>query len=168
MFVPGRDADYHNPVVGLFAGVGVNGDVDLAVKALLEADESLGGVNAGDMLDLVVEELHEMLVVEGINLDEHRVGASGEMALYNLGDLLQLLGGLTVEGTLLQRYTDVGARVVTQTVGIHNIAGACDDPHVDEALQALVDGCAGYSALLSDVLRRHAGVAHHDVQDLLV
>ena len=62
-------------------------DVDLSVHALLKRDKRFGLRYALNMLDTVVEQLHEMLVVLSVNLDEHGVGTSGEGTFYHLSDL---------------------------------------------------------------------------------
>lgn len=70
--------------------------VDLAVYALLKRDECLGLCYAGDVLYVVVEQLHQVLVVFGVYLDKQRVGACGEMAFYNFADFLKFLYHFTV------------------------------------------------------------------------
>ena len=45
--------------------------MNLTVHALLQRDESLCFGDTLDVLDAVVEQLHEMLVILCVNLDEH-------------------------------------------------------------------------------------------------
>ena len=49
-------------------------DGRLFLDALVERDERLCGVNACDALYLAVQEVHQLLVVARIELDEHGVG----------------------------------------------------------------------------------------------
>lgn len=143
-------------------------NVELTVHALLEGDERLGLGDAGDMLDLVVEDDHEVLVVFSIDFDEHRVRACSIMAFYDLGDFLDFAGDIAVEGALLELYTYVGACVVAKGFGINVIARARNNFHVDQSLEALMDRSSRHAALDSHVLRRDAGVLHDDAENLSV
>ncbi len=84
-------------------------DGNLAVDRLVEGDEGLGAHHAVDGLDFIVEQLHQVLVVAGIYLDEHGVGACGKVTFHNLGNFLQLGHHIAVHGPPLQVHADVGA-----------------------------------------------------------
>ena len=57
---------------------------------MVEGDECFGADYAGDYLELVVEELHEVLVVASEELDEHGVGACGEVTFHDFGYFFKL------------------------------------------------------------------------------
>ena len=61
----------------------------LAIDALVERDERFCASNAIDALNLVVEQLHEMLIVASIHLNEHVIRARAEMAFHHLLYLIQ-------------------------------------------------------------------------------
>lgn len=142
--------------------------MNLAVEALLKRDEGLGLCYAGNVLDLVVEQLHEVLIVACVNLDEHGVRAGREVALHNLGNLLEFVDSLAVHRAFLKFYAYIGAGIVTQCLGIYVIARACDDFHLDEALDALMNCSTRNSAYNGNVFRCDAGIVHYDVQNLSV
>ncbi len=74
-------------------------DVDLSVHALLKRDKRFGLRYALNMLDTVVEQLHEMLVVLSVNLDEHGVGTSGEVTFHHFGNLVEFLNHFAIHRT---------------------------------------------------------------------
>ena len=78
--------DSDNVLCGLFFVV----DRHLTNQALLKRYERLGGHDTGDVLNLAVEQLHQVLVVASIELDHHGVTARGEVNLDNFRNLLQL------------------------------------------------------------------------------
>ena len=140
----------------------------LSLDALFERYQSLSGYNTGNTLQLVVEQRHELLIVTGIEFEKHRVGAGGEVALDDLGNFLQLGDNLAVHGAALEGYADVGAGVVAQHFGIDIVAGADNDFHLDQALDALVDGGARNATFNGDVLGGDARVAYDDTQDFTI
>ena len=66
--------------------ISINRDVYLPVHALLQRDESFSSDHSRDVLDFVVEELHEVEIVLGIDLYEHRVRSCREMTFHHFGD----------------------------------------------------------------------------------
>ena len=137
------------------------GQLEFSVEALLQRDESLGGGDARDMLDAVVEQLHQMGGVLHIDLYQHGVGACGEVALYHFREILELAESLTIHGALLEADADVGAGVVAQRAGVDFISGADDNFQLDEALDALVDSRTRHAASSCETLtsfrRRYRG-----------
>ncbi len=65
-------------------------------------DESLGRNYAWNSLELVVEQVHKLLVIAGIELQEHGVRTGCEVTLHNLRDILKSLYHLLVHITTLQ------------------------------------------------------------------
>lgn len=143
-------------------------NINLSVHALLERDESLGLGYTGYMLDAVVEQLHEVKVILGEYLDEHRVGAGGEVTFHYFGNLLELLHDLTIEGTLLKLHTHISASIVSDTLWVNVIAGPYYHLHIDKTLYALMNRRAGHSTFEGDILGGDARVAHDDIEYLLV
>ena len=91
---------------------------------MLQRDEGLGGGDTRDLLYSVVEKAHKVLVVVGVELDEHGVVAGGEVALYYLGDAAQALHNIVVHAASLQIDAYIGAGGVTHALGIDPVAGA--------------------------------------------
>ena len=101
-------------------------DRHFPLDALLERDERLGGDNAGDGLQLVVEQIHELLIVARIGFDEHGIGACGEVALHDFGDVDEPLDNVFVHRSALQIQSHVGAGAVSQALGI-DVESASED-----------------------------------------
>ena len=76
----------------------LSSDVDrnLTLDGLVEGYQSLCRVNPGDGLDLVAEQLHQLVVVLGIHLDEDVVLTSGAVAFHYFRNLLYFLNHLLV------------------------------------------------------------------------
>lgn len=109
-----------------------------------------------------------MLVVTGIEFYEHRVGAGGEVAFHNFGNLLELGYNRAIHGTTLKVNADVGASGKSESLWINFIPRAGDDTEVDHTLDALVHGGTRHSALFAYGFRRYAGIMHDYVEDLFV
>ena len=119
-------------------------------------------------LQLTVQQLHQLFVILGIELDKHRIRACGEMTLHHLGDVLQLLHHVLVHRTLLQVDAHVGTGAVAQTLRVHVEAAARDDIGIDEVLHTLMDGCTRHIALGSHILEGDTGILGQNAQNLLV
>ena len=143
-------------------------DGQRAVDALLKRDECLGGCDALDVLDAVVDQRHQVLVVAGIHFNHHGVVAGGEMALDDFLDLEQLGDNGAVHRASLERESDEGASRVSQQLGVDIVARTDNDPVVDEALDALVYSSTRHTANLSDIFARDARVVHYNFQNFLV
>src|SRR5574344_1597167 len=63
----------------------------LSLDTLFERNKSLGSHNTRNTLQLVVEKRHELLVVAGIQFDEHSIWSCGEVTLHNLRDMNETL-----------------------------------------------------------------------------
>ena len=74
------------------------------------------------LLHLVVQQIHQMLVVAGIYLGQHGVRTSGEVAFYNFGNLAQLSNYRLIHGALFQLDSYVSAGSVSKGLGIYMIA----------------------------------------------
>ena len=83
-----------------------------------------------------------MLVVTGIEFDEHGIRAGGEVTLDDFRYLFHLWHNLAVQGATLEIDTYVRTCRVTELFGVHSVSGAGDDLHVYKALDALVNGGA--------------------------
>lgn len=132
-----------------------------AVDRMVERNESFSAGNTRNHLYLFVQQLHEMLIVAGIELDEHGIRAGSEVTFHDLGNLLYLGHYVAVHGTALQINTYICAGGITEYLGIDMITGTCDHIHIYEALKALMDGGTRHSAFHCHVFRRDAGVVHH-------
>ena len=109
-----------------------------------------------------------MLVVLGVELDEHRIGTCGEVALHNLRNREQTVDHVAVHRPSLQVHSDIGAGGVAQRLGIDLKTAARDDSILYEMLHTLVDSCSRNAALCSHVLERKAGIGGQDSENLFV
>ena len=87
---------------------------NLTLDALLQRDKCLCRYNSVDALQLVVEQMHKLLVVTHVELYEHSVRTSSEMAFHNLWDVLELLNYILVHRTALKSDTYIGTSAVTK------------------------------------------------------
>lgn len=113
---------FDRPHIGAAEGISFVIGGDFPINRVVETDESLGTRHTIDHLNLIVEQIHQMLVVTGIQLDKHGVGAGGEVTFHNLGDFLKLRHYIAVHGTSLEIDTDVGAGGIAQYFGIDMVA----------------------------------------------
>ena len=113
---------------------------DIALDALLQGDERLGSHHARDVLQTSVQQVHELLVIAGIELHHHGVWTSSEVTLYDFGDMAQALYHVLVHGTTLQRDTYIGTGGIAQTLGVYVETATHDDPILNEVLYTLMDG----------------------------
>lgn len=146
--------------------LGVNGN--FAFDALFERDKGLGRHYARYALHLVVQQIHQLLVVLCIQLYQHGVGACGEVTLYNLGDGEQTLHHIFIHAAALKVQTYIGAGRIAQALGVYVKSAASDDAALHEVLHTLVNGCARHAALGSDILEGYACIFREDTQYLLV
>ena len=105
-----------------------------------------------------------MLIVARIELDEHGVGAGGEVTFHDFGDLVELGHRRFVHRTAFELDTDVGAGAEAQELGVHLVATADDDAALHHAHHALVDGGARNAALRGDLLEAAAGIHRDDFE----
>ena len=106
----------------------------------------------GDGLQLIVEQIHELLVIAGIELKKHGVGTSGEMALHDFGDVEQTLHHLLVHVASLEVDTDIGAGGITQALGVDIETAAGDVTILHQVLHTLMNGCTRHTTLCCYVL----------------
>ena len=87
---------------------------NLTAHTLFQGDECLSGHHAGNVLQLIVEQVHQLLIVTGKEFHEHRVRTGREMTFHDFGDMHEPLNDLLVHGTTFQGDAYVGASTVTQ------------------------------------------------------
>ena len=92
-----------------------------ALHALFERNERVGRDYAGDVLDAVVEQFHEVLVVIGIQLAQYGERACGKVTLNNFLDFFQFGKNLTIHICSFESHTNVGASVVAKHFGIYQV-----------------------------------------------
>ena len=143
-------------------------DGNLALDALLQRDERFSCHHARNLLQLTVQQIHQLLVVAGVELHHHGVGTRGEMALHHLGDMLQALHHLLVHRAALQVDAHIGAGAIAQGLGVDIEAAAGDDVALDEALHTLVDGGTRHTTLGGHIFKRDTCILRENVQDFLV
>lgn len=71
-------------------------DREAAVDAVVKGNEGFCAGDSRNCLDFAIEQLHEMLIVAGKKLDEHGVGAGGEVAFHNFRYFLKFGNHLVV------------------------------------------------------------------------
>ena len=105
-----------------------------------------------------------MLIVSRIELDEHGVGAGGEVAFHDFRDLVELGHRRFVHRTALELDTDVGAGAEAEELGVHLVATADDDAALHHPHHALVDGGTRNAALRGDFFEAPAGIYGDDFE----
>ncbi len=120
-----------------------------AVYTAVERNEGLCAVDTVYSLYTVIQQLHKMLVVTGIQLDKHSVRTGSEMTFNNFGYLFKLRHYVAIHGAAVKINTYVSTRAITEHFGIDMVTRTRDDLKVDHALQTLVYGGARHSALHS-------------------
>ena len=143
-------------------------DPDLALDRVVEGDHRVGGLDEGDFLDGRQEDLHEVVVVEAIDLGEDGIFPRNEVTFDNFRNLLEIGDDLLVLAGLGEGNADEGTDIQAEGLGFHEEAGAGDDPVRLEALHPLVDRRAGHAAFTGDFQERHPRVFHEGGEDLLV
>lgn len=131
---------------------------------VVKRNERFGAYHAFDILYLVVEQVHKMLVVTRIELDEHGVRTGGEVTLDDFGYLLHLGHNFAVQGASLEVDSDICTCRVPEFLGVHRISGAGDDLHIYKALDALVDGGATHSAFYGYVFGGYTRISHYNTE----
>ena len=139
-----------------------------AADALFQRDERLGSGNTVDVLNVIVDQRHEVLVVTRIHLNHHGIMARSEMALDNLLDFQQLGNDSPIHGAPLKSQADERAGGVAQHLGIHSIARTGDDAIIDQALYALMNCSTRDTAYLSDILAGYTSIVHYNFQNLFI
>ena len=69
-------------------------DRNLAFDTLLKRNKRLCSNHTVNILKTTIQQLHQLFIITGIELDEHGIGTGGEVALHHLGDVLQLLNDI--------------------------------------------------------------------------
>ena len=136
-----------------------------AADALLQRDERLGGDDARNLLNPVVEQGHQVFVVVSVELDEHRVVAGGEVALHYLGNALEALHHVVIHAAPLQVDAHVGACGVAHALGVDLVAGAQYHALFHHLAHPLVNHGARHAAHLGHLAQRCAGILGDDVKD---
>ncbi len=143
--------------------------VELSVENLIERNlERLRGKHAGDDGNLVEDDVEQMLVVAGIDLDEHGVFADGVVALHHFGYLSHLVHDLLHEGQVVEYHAKKGAGLVAKLGDIKLKLRLVDDAEFLKARHALVDGWSGDVAEARDFAVGHTRVGGEDVEYFLV
>ena len=115
---------------------------DFAGYGIIQRNKSFCSDHAGNHLDLVVEQIHQMFVVARIEFYEHGVWSRGEMAFHNFLDFLKFGNYIAVHGAAFEVDTYISACRVAENLRIDMIAGSCYNLEVYHALQTLVYGGA--------------------------
>lgn len=131
---------------------------NLTLDTLLQRDEGLGGNHAWDGLQLIIEQVHELLVVTGIEFDEHGVRACSEVAFHNFRNVLQSLHHFLVHVATLQVQSHVCTSRVTQALRVDIESTTSDETSFHQMLNSLVNGCTRDTTLCRYVLERDAGI----------
>ena len=59
------------------------------IDALFERNERFGGNYALNFLNVVVEQIHKVLIIARVKFYKHGVGTCGEVALHNFGNFFE-------------------------------------------------------------------------------
>ena len=109
-------------------------------------------------LEFVVDEVEQVLVVVGVDLHEHVVGAGGEVNFGDFGHYLEFLDYVVEGGSFLEVDTHEGASVVAQGGGLDQSARTFKDIGGLEFCDALVNGSTADATFAGDFKERLATV----------
>ena len=116
----------------------INSYRNLPLYALFQRDQRLGGNDTGDILQSAVQQVHQLFVVAGIELDKHGVRTCSEVTLNNLMDMLQALHDILIHRTTLKGYAHVRTSGISQTLRVDIEATTHDDTTLYQMLNALM------------------------------
>lgn len=136
------------------------------VEAFLQGDQGLRTFDAADLLELVVQDIAELVDVAGDDLNEHAVIARSVVDADDLGDFLQILRHLVVQGAFFQIDADESGDIVSEKFEVDIEFSAPDDADFLEFFNADMNRSTGYKQLLSKVCVRNARIIHHLMDDL--
>ena len=115
-----------------------------------------------------MDDVEQVMVGTGIELDKHVIATRGVVTLGHLGYHSQLLDHIIKGGGVLQVKAHISTGLITQLFGVDYVLGALDLAHLCHLCNALMDGSATHITDTGDLKERHACVIGHQVQDLLV
>ena len=108
---------------------------------------------------MVVEQVHQLLVVACVKFDQHGVRTGGEMALNDFGNGLKLFDNLLVHAAALKVEAYISAGRLAQAFGVGMESAARDDAFFHQMLYALMDGGTRNAALRGHILEGNARVS---------
>ena len=114
-------------------------DGKLAVDGHIERDDGLCALKS-ERLQLVVDNVEQVVIVEGIDFDEHIESARGVMTFHHLRDFLESLNHFVEVTGIFQVKTNVCTRLIADFLRIDNELRAFDDSEMGEFLNALMNG----------------------------
>ena len=142
--------------------------MNATLEAYIQRDQGLGSDDPWDTLNNPVEDAHEVIIINRIELDEHRIRPSRKVALNDLGDLTHSLSDLLVERAALQSHPNVGTRVVAYLLGVHMILERGQYPILNHTGKALIDGGARAILSLSYITQGDASIRSQSSKDLQI
>ena len=101
-----------------------------------------------------------------LNQDTER--AQSILRFDHLRYLLQSSNNLVVHRGLLQRNTDIDAKLVAQGLGLHMITGACNHSVIKHFLDTLMHRCATHAALFRHIFERDACTLSNNLEDFTI
>ena len=99
----------------------VEHDGELSRDALVQGDERFRAYHAGNLLNLIVDERHEVLVVVGVELDHHREVACREVRFHYLRNGVELLNHVAVHRATFQVDAHEGAGGVADGLWVYAV-----------------------------------------------
>ena len=101
-------------------------DGNLPLHALAKRDHGLRGDHARYLLDVVVEQIHQVFVVTGIDFHQQCICSRGKVAFGYLGNLLELRYHVFIHRSFFQLHADISAGRVSQNFWIHVVTRSGD------------------------------------------
>ena len=117
-------------------------DMNSSLEGNIKLDQRLGSDDPREPLDGTVEDTHQVIVVDSIELDEHRVGTCGEVTFDDLRDLTHALSYLLVQRATLEADTDIRTGIIADLLGVDVVLLRGEHTILDHAHQTLIDGGA--------------------------
>lgn len=110
-----------------------------SLKAHIQRDQCLGSDDPRDALDDTIEDAHQIVVINSIELDKHRIRSRREVTFDDLGNIPHPLSYLLVEGATLQAHPDIGAGIVAYFLGVDVVFKGGQHPTLEHTSESLID-----------------------------
>ena len=115
-----------------------------------------------------MDDAHEMMVVEGINLDEHVKASCCIVTFNNLWNLSKALNHIVKICGILKEQTYVGACLITNLFGIDYKLRTFENAKVGELLNALMNSRSTDIADASHFKKRNSCIGSYEMQNFFV
>ena len=115
------------------------GDMDASLEAHIQRNQCLGSDDPWDTLNNTIQDTHQVIIINSVELDKHRIRSRREVAFDDLRNIPHTLGYLLVEGATLQAHPDVGTSIVAYFLGVDVVFKGGQHSTLEHTGEALID-----------------------------